>query len=156
MGNGYPLAAVITRPDIASAFAARNDYFNTFGGNPVSCAAGLAVLAVLEEEGLQAHAQRVGSHLRQRLESLSVGIPAIADVRGSGLFVGVDLVCDRETFAPATDVARHVVNRMREQGVLIGCDGPGGNVLKIRPPMIFDFADADRLTDTLDEVLAAL
>ena len=154
MGNGYPLAAVVTRREIAAAFGESQEYFNTFGGNPVACAAGLAVLDVLEREDLQACAARTGSYLKARLESLAARYPVIGDVRGSGLFLGVDLVRSRETFEPASQQARQVMDRMREHGVLIGRDGPAGNVLKIRPPMVFGVAEADRLTDALDEVLA--
>jgi 4-aminobutyrate aminotransferase-like enzyme len=156
MGNGHPLAAVVARREIVEAFAARAHYFNTFGGNPVSCAAGLAVLDVLEGEGLQANAQAVGEYLRDGLRGLADSHPLIGDVRGSGLFIGVELVRDRATLEPAADETRRVVNGMRERGVLISTDGPRGNVLKLRPPLVFGRAHADRVVATLDEVLASI
>jgi len=156
MGNGHPLAAVVTTPEIAAAFGERLEYFNTFGGNPVACAAGLAVLDVLEGEGLQGNAERVGKYMRAKLAALGTSHAAIGDVRGAGLFIGVDLVRDRETREPAPDLARRVADGMREAGVLIGIDGPGANVLKIRPPMPIQEAHADLLVDALDAQLGRL
>jgi 4-aminobutyrate aminotransferase-like enzyme/Ser/Thr protein kinase RdoA (MazF antagonist) len=153
MGNGHPLAAVVTTPEIAADFGDRLEYFNTFGGNPVSCAAGLAVLDVLEREGLQSNAERVGSYMKAKLVALGESHPAIGDVRGAGLFIGVDLVCDRATREPAPDLARRVANGMRESGVLIGIDGPAANVLKIRPPMPIQEEHADLLVASLDAQL---
>jgi 4-aminobutyrate aminotransferase-like enzyme len=153
MGNGHPLAAVVTTHEIAAAFGDRLEYFNTFGGNPVSCAAGLAVLDVLEREGLQANAERVGKYLKAKLAELGERHVAIGDVRGAGLFIGVDLVRDRETREPATDLAGSVADGMREAGVLIGIDGPAANVLKIRPPMPFQEEHADLLVAALDAQL---
>ncbi len=156
MGNGHPLAAVVTTPEIAAAFGERLEYFNTFGGNPVSCAAGLAVLDVLEGEGLQSNAERVGKYMKAKLAALGKSHAAIGDVRGAGLFIGVDLVRDRETREPAPDLARQVADGMREAGVLIGIDGPAANVLKIRPPMPIQEAHADLLVAALDAQLARL
>jgi 4-aminobutyrate aminotransferase-like enzyme len=156
MGNGHPLAAVVTTPEIAAAFGERLEYFNTFGGNPVSCAAGLAVLDVLEREGLQSNAERVGKYMKAKLAALGKSHAAIGDVRGAGLFIGVDLVRDRETREPAPDLARQVADGMREAGVLIGIDGPFANVLKIRPPMPIQEAHADLLVAALDAQLGRL
>jgi Ser/Thr protein kinase RdoA (MazF antagonist) len=153
MGNGHPLAAVVTTPEIAAGFGERLEYFNTFGGNPVSCAAGLAVLDVLEREGLQDNAERVGKYMKAKLSALAESHAAIGDVRGAGLFIGVDLVRDRETREPAPDLARRVANGMRKAGVLIGIDGPAANVLKIRPPMPIQEAQADLLVAALDAQL---
>jgi 4-aminobutyrate aminotransferase-like enzyme len=156
LGNGHPLGAVITTPEIAAAFDNGMEYFNTFGGNTVSCAIGLAVLDVLRDEDLQAHALTVGHRLLDGLRALSRTHEIIGDVRGSGLFLGAELVRDRDTLAPASAEAAFVVNRMRERGVLVGTDGPLHNVVKIRPPMPFDDADADRLLETFDAALRLL
>ncbi|MEK6410780.1 MAG: aminotransferase class III-fold pyridoxal phosphate-dependent enzyme [Acidobacteriota bacterium] len=153
LGNGHPLAAVVTTPEIAASFDNGMEYFNTFGGNPVSCAVGLAVLDVIEEESLQENALKVGAHLKAGLEALKCKHPLIGDVRGSGLFIGVELVLDRETRAPATRQAAYVVERMKECGVLISTDGPLHNVLKIKPPMVLSTRNADELLVKLDEVL---
>ena len=155
IGNGYPLAAVITTADIAASFDNGMEFFSTFGGSTVSCAAGLAVLEAVEDENLQAHAHRVGVRLRATLEELAARHEIIGDVRGRGLFIGVELVRDRLTQEPATGEAALVVDHMRERGVLLGTDGPFHNVLKIRPPMPFTEGNAERLVDTLDQVLAA-
>jgi len=153
IGNGFPLAAVVTTREIASSFANGMEFFSTFGGNPVACAAGLAVLDVLEEQSLQANALRVGSYLKNRLLKLQRSHPIIGDVRGSGLFLGADLVLDRETRAPATKQADYIVNRLRDCGVLAGTDGPHHNVLKLRPPLIFSEADAGLFISVLKTVL---
>jgi 4-aminobutyrate aminotransferase-like enzyme/Ser/Thr protein kinase RdoA (MazF antagonist) len=156
MANGHPVAAVVTRPEIAQAFAAQTHYFNTFGGNPVSCAAGLAVLDVLESERLQANARETGAWLMRGLEALAERHALIGDVRGSGFFIGVELVRDRTTLEPAAAATKLVVNGLRDRGVLVSTDGHRGNVLKLRPPMVFSKANADLLLERLDEVLAAL
>jgi len=153
IGNAFPLAAVITSAEIAASFANGMEFFSTFGGNPVSCAAGLAVLDVLREDKLPENALRVGEHLGKRLRALQEKHAVIGDVRGLGLFLGVDLVRDRDTRVPATAEADYVVNRLRERGILAGTDGPGHNVIKLRPPLIFSKADADLFVDTLDLVL---
>jgi 4-aminobutyrate aminotransferase-like enzyme len=153
IGNGFPLAAVITTPEIASTFDNGMEFFSTFGGNPVACAAGLAVLDVLRDEGLQENARRVGRHLIDRLRGLMDRHSLVGDVRGSGLFLGVELVRDRGLLTPAGDEASYVVNRLREKGVLTGTDGPYDNVLKLRPPLILETRDADLLVAALDEVL---
>jgi 4-aminobutyrate aminotransferase-like enzyme/Ser/Thr protein kinase RdoA (MazF antagonist) len=153
IGNGFPLGAVVTTREIASAFDNGMEFFSTFGGNPVACAAGLAVLDVLEQDDLQARALRVGEHLMRALRDLRQRRPLIGDVRGSGLFLGVELVRDRATLEPATGEAAYVVERLRERGVLCGTDGPFANVLKIRPPLIFSESDADLFVGRLDEAL---
>jgi len=154
MGNGHPLAAVVTTRKIADAFRTGMEYFNTFGGNPVSCAAGLAVLDVIEEEGLQDHARRVGIRLKAGLETLKSRHALVGDVRGRGLYLGVELVRHRETLEPADREAAYVADRLRDLGILISVDGPLHNVLKIKPPLCFNEADAHRLVDTLDTVLS--
>jgi len=154
IGNGHPMGAVVTTPEIAASFDNGMEFFSTFGGNTVSCAIGLAVLDVVQEEGLQAHADRVGAHLLARLRPLVDRSPLVGDVRGSGLFIGVELVRDRKTLEPATNEAAEIVNRLREEGILIGTDGPHHNVLKIRPPMPFTIEDADVLASTLASTLS--
>ncbi len=152
IGNGFPLGAVVTTREIAEAFHNGMEYFNTFGGSPAACAAGLAVLDVMRDEGLQAHALDVGTHLKALLSELA-RFPIVGDVRGLGLFLGVELVRDRGTMAPATAQADHVVNRMRDRGILLSTDGPHHNVIKIKPPLPFTRADAERLVSTLAETL---
>jgi len=144
IGNGHPIGAVITTRAIAASFDNGMEFFSTFGGNNVSCAIGLKVLEVLREENLQAHALRVGEHLKSGLHDLKPRYEMIREIRGSGLFLGVELA----------EEASHVVNQMRERGILIGTEGPLHNVLKIRPPMPFSIDDADQLVETLDEVLS--
>ncbi|WP_405236195.1 aminotransferase class III-fold pyridoxal phosphate-dependent enzyme [Lentisalinibacter orientalis] len=156
MGNGHPLAAVVTTPAIAERFAGESEYFNTFGGNPVSCAAGLAVLDVIESESLQENAKVTGEYLREGLRGLQARHAAIGDVRGAGLFAGVELVDDRDTREPAPAIARAVMNGMRGEGVLVGRTGIADNVLKIRPPLVFSSEHADRLVEVMDRVLAGV
>ncbi len=153
IGNAFPLAAVVTTPEIAASFNNGMEFFSTFGGNPVACAAGLAVLDVLEEEHLQENALRVGRHLMARVKTLQEKYSLIGDVRGSGLFLGLDLVLDRASREPAPSQAFYLVNRLRERGILAGTDGPHHNVIKLRPPLIFSKSDADLLAATLDEIL---
>jgi 4-aminobutyrate aminotransferase-like enzyme/Ser/Thr protein kinase RdoA (MazF antagonist) len=153
IGNGHPLGAVVTTREIAESFANGMEFFSTFGGNPVSCAVGMAVLDVLAEGKLQAKALRVGARLMEGLRALIVKHPLIGDVRGMGLFIGVELVRDRTTLEPAPDEAAYSANRMKDCGILIGTEGPLHNVLKIRPPMVFSEADADFLLATLDRIL---
>lgn len=153
IGNAVPLAAVITTRQIAEAFDNGMEFFSTFGGNPVSCAAGLAVLDVVEEEHLQRNALRIGNRLVAGLKELQSRHALIGDVRGLGLFLGLDLVRNRDTREPATEEASYVVNRLRGRGILTGTDGPHHNVIKLRPPLIFSEADADLFVATLDAVL---
>lgn len=154
IGNGHPIGAVITTSEIALSFANGMEFFSTFGGNTVSCAIGLSVLEVVLEEGLQGHALDVGEHLLRGARGLMDRHELIGDVRGSGFFIGVELVRNRNSREPATVEAERVVNRMRNQGILLGTDGPFHNVLKIRPPMPFSANDGERLLETLDSVLA--
>jgi len=153
IGNGHPMGAVVTTPEIAASFANGMEYFNTFGGNPVSCAIGLAVLDAIRDEGLQENARETGAYLMGRLRELAERHPLIGDVRGLGLFLGFEMVRDRETLEPAAEEAAALVNRMKEAGVLLSTDGPLENVIKIKPPMIFSRRDADVLVDGLERVL---
>jgi 4-aminobutyrate aminotransferase-like enzyme len=156
MGNGHPLAAVVARRDLVTAFTGRNMYFNTFGGNPVSAAVGTAVLDVIEDERLLENAVAVGGYALAKLRKLADRHMLIGDVRGAGLFFAVELVSDRKAKTPATAQTKRLVNLMRERGVLISRIGIHDNILKIRPPMVFSKQHADLLVDTLDQVMAAL
>jgi 4-aminobutyrate aminotransferase-like enzyme len=156
LGNGHPLAAVVARREIAESFDNGMEYFSTFGGNQVSCAIGLAVLDVLRDERLQEHALVVGKRLLNELRTLAGRHELVGDVRGSGFFLGVELVRDRQSLEPADREASYAVNRMRDEGILAGTDGPCHNVVKIRPPMPFDLPNADRLIETFDRVLNEL
>jgi 4-aminobutyrate aminotransferase-like enzyme len=154
IGNGHPLAAVVTTPEIAASFDNGMEYFNTFGGNPVACAVGLAVLDVIKDEKLQENALKLGGHLKAGLEALKNKHSIIGDVRGLGLFIGVELVLGCETLEPAAKQAAYVVERMKECGVLISTDGPMHNVLKIKPPMAFSSVNADELVTLLERIMA--
>jgi len=156
IGNGHPLACVVTTRDLARRFANGMEYFNSFGGNPVSMAVGHAVLDVIEREGLQARALETGRLLLERFSDMQGRFPIIGDVRGAGLFTGVELVRDRATLEPATEEAGLVINHMRQLGVLASTDGPLDNVLKFKPPMVFGKAEADRLCAAVETSLAAL
>lgn len=156
LGNGHPLGAVVTTRAIADAFDTGMEYFNTFGGNTVSCAVGLAVLDVLRDEKLREHAGAVGEFLLGGLRGLADLHPTIGDVRGAGLFLGIELVRDRDSREPAGAEAAYVVNRLRELGILVGTEGPHHNVLKVRPPLPFAETDAALLVETLGAVLAEL
>ena len=154
MGNGHPLAAVVSRRDIVERFAEKGRYFNTFGGNPVSCAAGLAVLDVIEREGLQENARVVGNYLNAGLSELAKKHTAIGDIRGNGLFIAVELVKDRESLQPATAFTADIVNGLKERGILTGSIGPDANILKLRPPMVFSKQNADYMLGILDDALS--
>ncbi|QDV05728.1 2,2-dialkylglycine decarboxylase [Planctomycetes bacterium Poly30] len=153
MGNGHPIAAVATTREIAERFAGGMEFFATFGGNNVSVAIGEAVLDVIEAEGLQENAERVGARFFARMEPMAERYPWIGDVRGRGLYLGVDLVKDQETREPDGAAARYVAGRMRDKGILISTDGPHHNVLKIKPPIVFSVAEMDRLVEALGDVL---
>jgi 4-aminobutyrate aminotransferase-like enzyme len=153
-GNGHPLAVVATTRAIAEAFDDGMEYFNTFGGNPVSAAIGNAVLDEIERLDVVNHGTVVGRRLLQSLTALSERHLAIGDVRGAGLYLGVELVVDRVSKHPATALAHEVVEYAKGQGVLLSTDGPFGNVIKIKPPMVFDSGDADRLAHVIDQALA--
>ena len=152
MGNGYPMGGVVTRPEFLARFCEENGYFNTFGGNTVAAAAGMAVLEVIEEEGLVENAARVGDHLRAGLRDLAGRHDRIAEIRGAGLFTGLDLV-DPQSGAPDAETTVAAINGLKDEGVLIGAAGLNGNTLKIRPPLCFGVAEADLFVETLDRVL---
>jgi 4-aminobutyrate aminotransferase-like enzyme/Ser/Thr protein kinase RdoA (MazF antagonist) len=151
MGNGHPLAAVVTRPEIAEAMAADTGYFNTFGGNPVSCAAGLAVLDAIEVEELQQNALVMGNYLKERLLGLRKDYPVLGEPHGAGLLLGVD-VLDTDG-SPDSGLARRIMNHMRQNRVLIGTTGPNANVLKLRPPIVFNQEHAELLLASLTNAL---
>ncbi len=156
MGNGYPMAGVVIRPEVVAEFGAQARYFNTFGGNPVAAVAGVAVLDIIKDERLQANAADVGAYLRQGLQQLGRDFPQIGDVRGAGLFIGVEIVSDPAKKTPDAAVTTRLVNGLRERRILISASGPNANVLKIRPPLVFSRDNADTLVAALRDVLAAL
>ncbi len=156
IGNGHPLAAVVTTREIADSFANGMEFFSTFGGNTVSAAVGKAVLEVVREESLPAQAEMVGGFLLDKLRDMRSRHTIIGDVRGSGLFLGIELVRNRETLEPADLEANYIVNRMRERKILLGTDGPLHNVIKIRPPMPFSIRDAEQLLRSLEKTLNEL
>ncbi|XP_047210286.1 5-phosphohydroxy-L-lysine phospho-lyase isoform X3 [Girardinichthys multiradiatus] len=157
MGNGHPLACVATTVEIAGAFTANGvEYFNTFGGNPVSCAIGLAVLDVIEKEDLRGNAIRVGTHLIDLLKKLQEKHEIIGDVRGIGLFVGLELVTDRQNKTPGTKTAAWVAKRLKEEDqICVSTDGPWESVLKFKPPMCFSMEDAELVVRCIDRILTA-
>ncbi|RKF14018.1 aspartate aminotransferase family protein [Roseovarius spongiae] len=155
MGNGFPVSGVAMRPGLVAEFGAGARYFNTFGGNPVACAAGMAVMDVIEDEGLHENARKVGGALKAALADLCAGRDDIADVRGAGLFIAVECVRDRDGAAPDGARAAFIVNHMRRNGVLISATGPGGNILKIRPPLVLREDEAAILVDALKAALLA-
>ncbi len=154
MGNGYPIATVVTTPEIAASFDTGMEYFNTYGGNPISCAAALAVLDILKEEKHQEHAVNVGDYLISQFRLLQKNHPIIGDVRGSGFFIGMELVKDRDSLEPAPEHATYITERMKDKGILISTDGLHRNVLKIRPPMVFSQDNAEFMVSVLGEVLS--
>ncbi|WP_303979667.1 aminotransferase class III-fold pyridoxal phosphate-dependent enzyme [Dongia mobilis] len=153
-GNGHPLGVVITTPEIMECFLKQTAFFSTFGGNNVSCAAGLAVLDVIQHEGLIANASATGAYLKQGIKDLMARHDLIGDVRGTGLALGIELVTDRKTLAPAKDETARLLNLMRDEGILIGSEGVLGNILKIRPPIVFQREHADLAVVALDRALA--
>lgn len=153
LGNGHPMGAVVTTAAIARSFDNGIEFFSTFGGSTLSCRTGTEVLRIVDEERLQENARVTGMHLLAGLSALQSRHAIIGDVRGIGLFVGVELVTDREQRTPATRAANYIVNRLREERILIGTEGPDENVLKIRPPLTVRDADVDLLIETLDGVL---
>jgi 4-aminobutyrate aminotransferase-like enzyme len=156
MGNGMPLAGCVSRREYVEKFARSNKYFNTFAAIPVTCAAGMAVLEVLEDENLQAHAWKVGEYLKAGLNDLADRHNCIGDIRGSGFFIGLDLVTDRDSMNPATEFADRVIYGLKDRSVFSGAIGPHMNTLKIRPPMIFTGQDAEFLLQALDDTLCAI
>ncbi|WP_461163080.1 aspartate aminotransferase family protein [Arthrobacter sp. R4-81] len=156
MGNGIPVAAAIFKPELLVEFGKNIRYFNTFGGNSVAIAAAQAVLDVIREESLIENALKVGEKIITGLKDLSQGLDQVAEVRGSGFFIGVDLVTDRTTLTPNGDAAATIVNTLREDRILISACGAQGNVLKLRPPMPFSTTDADRLLDGISRAFKTL
>jgi 4-aminobutyrate aminotransferase-like enzyme len=156
MGNGFPMGGVALRPDLLAAFTAREKYFNTFGGSPVAAAAGLAVLDVIRDEDLVKNARSVGKYMMKALRDIARRHASIGDVRGAGLYIGVEFVADRERREPAPQVASAVINGMRDRGVLIGAAGPFGNVLKIRPPLCFSRENVDVTVEACEAALRSL
>ena len=156
MGNGYPISGVAAQPALLEAFGSTSGYFNTFGGNPVACAAGLAVLEVLAADNLQQNAFDTGAYLLRRLQVVSGGHPQVGDVRGAGLYVGIEFVRDVASREPDQLAATRAVNAMRERNILIGTAGKHGNILKIRPPLCFGRGHADILVDAFGDVLGAV
>jgi 4-aminobutyrate aminotransferase-like enzyme len=155
MGNGFPVAALAARHEVLEAFSASRPYFNTFGGNPVAIAAAQAVLDVIRDEGLQQHALETGASLRASLSELADSHDAIGDVRGAGLYTGLELVTDRSSRTPASELALAVIEGLRERGVLTSVCGPDNNVLKLRPPLALATSDIPRLAEALHEALRA-
>jgi 4-aminobutyrate aminotransferase-like enzyme len=153
IGNGHPLAAVVTRQEIANRFNNGMEFFSTFGGSTLSCVVGRKVLEVTQKEKLQSHALAVGEKLLEGFEKLKNKYQIIGDVRGSGFFLGIELVRNRDTLEPAGAEATDISNALKDAGILIGTDGPYHNVLKIRPPMPFDNSNAEELLNSLDEIL---
>ena len=156
LGNGHPIAAVVTTPDIASTFNNGMEYFNSFGGNPVSCAIALSVMNVIEKDKLQQNALDVGNYLLKELNLLKEKFGLIGDVRGKGLFIGVELVENRKTLNPSPEKAEFIINQMKEVGILISTDGPYNNVLKFKPPMVFSKENAQQVIQSLEQKLSSI
>ena len=154
IGNGHPLSVVVTSEDLSNEFNNGMEYFNSFGGNPVSCAIGHAVLKIIEEEELQKNAFRVGNELKTLLNELKSVHDIIGDVRGKGLFLGIEIIRDLETLEPDKQVTHKIVNEMRNRKILLSSDGPDHNVIKVKPPMVFNSSNALFLVETLDKVLS--
>ncbi len=152
IGNGHPLSAVVTTKEIADQFNNGMEYFNSYGGNPVSCAIGEAVLNVIEDEGLQENAEIVGSYLIEELFKLQSKYTFIGQIRGQGLFIGIELISNTDTLKPNKTLAAKIVNQMKDAGILISRDGPGHNVLKIKPPMVFNLENANELVINLKTI----
>ncbi|MEE3303665.1 MAG: aminotransferase class III-fold pyridoxal phosphate-dependent enzyme [Candidatus Thermoplasmatota archaeon] len=155
MGNGHPMAAVFTTPEIASSFE-EMEFFSTFGGNPVSCAIGLAVMDSIEQDGLMDRASELGERFMTGLRELQAKYDIIGDVRGRGLFLGFELVKDRETKEPAAEEAARIVDMMRDRGVLLSTDGPHHNVIKIKPPMVLSEEDVNSTLNHFEQTLTFL
>jgi 4-aminobutyrate aminotransferase-like enzyme/Ser/Thr protein kinase RdoA (MazF antagonist) len=156
IGNGHPLAAIVVTPEIADAFNNGMEYFNTFGGNPVSMMAGMAVLDVIKEEEMQKHAKETGEYLMKGLRGLMDKYPVISDVRGHGLFIGAEMVTNRNTLEPAVKQIDVLIEEMKNKGFLLSTDGPLHNVLKIKPPMPFNKENAEEMIACLNTVLGTL
>lgn len=156
IGNGHPMGAVVTRPEIAQAFMNGMEYFNTFAGNPVSCAIGLAVLDVIQEEKLQKNAGQVGAFLLKGLREIQTRFPIIGEARGAGLFIGIELVKDSVNLEPATQAANTMVELLKQQHILLSTDGPFDNVIKIKPPLVFSQQNAEEFLDKFERRLGQL
>lgn len=156
MGNGYPMAGVIMRPQVVAEFGEKARYFNTFGGNPVAAAAGMAVLDVIKADNLQNNARDVGAFMQDEFRQLAAEFAVIGDVRGAGLFIGVEIVSDGKSKTPDAATTSRLVNGLRERRILISASGPGANVLKIRPPLVFSRENAGMLVAGMREVLETL
>jgi len=152
IGNGHPIGVVVTTKEIAKKFDNGIEFFSTFGGSSLSCAIGVEVMKIIHDEKLQKNAFLRGESLFEGLLNLQLQHPIIGDVRGFGLFVGVELIVDNN-LTPATEIAAYIVNRMREKRILIGVEGPADNILKIRPPLTIDDNDIDCIISALDECL---
>ena len=156
MGNGYPVAGVVLRPEVIAEFGGKARYFNTFGGNTVAAVTAMAVLDVIQTEGLQANAAAVGAYFRAEMQALATRYPAIGDIRGAGLFLGIEIVSDRATRAADAALTTRIVNGLRDERVLISATGPRANVLKVRPPLVFEQSHVDHFTGRLDKILSRL
>ena len=156
MGNGHPIGGVVTTHDIMHAFRSKNVYFNTFGSNPVSCAAGLAVLDVIENENLIENAAEVGAYAKKRLKKMARKHGFLGDVRGAGLFFGAEIIRPTKKLVADKKLAKRAINKMRENGVVMGLLGRKENLFKIRPPMPFSKSNADHLFEVMDHVLSRL
>jgi len=151
LGNGHPVAAVVCTREVADKFANGMEYFNTFGGNPVSCAIATEVLKTVKREHLQANALEVGNYLKTELKELAKAFPILKDVRGQGLFLGIELT--DEQLQPLPEQTQYLANRMKDKGILMSIDGPDHNVLKVKPPLVFSKDNAKELIDALTSVL---
>jgi 4-aminobutyrate aminotransferase-like enzyme len=153
MGNGFPIGAVVTSKEIADTYRTQGYFFSSAGGSPASCVVGLTVLDIIADEQLQANALGVGEHLKARLQELAGRHRMVGTVHGSGLYLGVELVRDRETLEPATEETQAICNRMLDYGVIIQPTGDRMCILKVKPPLCIDVAAADFFVETLDRVL---
>ena len=151
MGNGQPIAGLLATPEVLAEFGRKARYFNTFAGNTVSCAAALTVLKVIEGDRMMEHAEQIGAELFKGIDALRSRHEAIGDVRGAGMFVGVEVVADRTTRAPDRELTSRVVNRMRDKRILLSACAMGHNVLKIRPPLVLSSEEVAMVVQALDE-----
>ena len=154
IGNGHPLSVVITKKHIAEDFNNGMEYFNSFGGNPVSCEVGQAVLNIIKQEELQKNAHETGTYLLDGLKDAQNKYNIIGNVRGAGLFIGIELIKNYDKMMPAPDEAKFVVNQMKKRGILISSDGPDHNVLKIKPPLVFNRNNADYFLESFEAVMS--
>ncbi len=156
MGNGYPVGAVVVKPDLLEAFGSKSGYFNTFGGSPVAAAAGLAVLQILKEEGLQKNALETGKYFLNGLKAAAKGHDHVGDIRGAGLYLGVEFISIPETKEADRDAAVKGVNELRDHNILVGTSGFNGNIWKIRPPLCFNKENADQFIEGFEAVIRKL